>query len=461
MIVWLPVGAGCARYVARPIAPARAAARLEARRLSDPGVTNALRAQDATRPTPAVAWTLGTLTTAALYFSPALGVARADWSVAQAGVVTAGARPNPDLAVDVAAITHGGTPSPSLLSTLLDWPVVTAGKRGLAVAEARAHSLAQRWRVQSVAWEVRRDVRDAALAVWEAEQAVDRSTTEVDTETTLVQFVQRRLAVGEISALALGEQQLALARTRAALSTDRTRLASARAGLAGAVGIPIEALDSVRLSLEAFGGPLPEPPPPIEARATALLTRSDLQAALADYAAAQEALQLEIARQYPDVTIGAGLHWERELGGLTVTPALPLAILNRNRGPIAAADAKREASAARFTQLQAAAMSAVDRAGAEYAASRRALAAADSVAAQEQTLAGRADALVRAGASDRVTLLEATLAVLSARRNQLAARTQAWTALGALESALQRPLIGGGWTMPAIGADSTGRRATP
>ena len=80
--------------------------------------------------------------------------------------------------------------------------------------------------------------------------------------------------------------------------------------LADALGLPLRALDGVKLSfagLDQFPQELTAP----EVRRQALLNGADVRGALAEYAASQSALQLEIAKQYPDVHLGPGYDWIR------------------------------------------------------------------------------------------------------------------------------------------------------
>ena len=88
--------AGCVRFQPRPISPAETAARLDARRLDDAGLKKFVEenAPQAAHDWPPAAWDLNSLTFAAFYFHPSLEVARAQWRVSQAGVKTAGERPN-------------------------------------------------------------------------------------------------------------------------------------------------------------------------------------------------------------------------------------------------------------------------------------------------------------------------------------------------------------------------------
>jgi outer membrane protein TolC len=94
--------------------------------------------------------------------------------------------------------------------------------------------------------------------------------------------------------------------------------------------------------------------------------RSDIQSALAEYAAAEADLQLQIAKQYPDVHLSPGYQYDQgdNKWSLGVTFELPL--LNQNQGPIAEARARRLESAARFTELQAKVIGEIDRASAAY-----------------------------------------------------------------------------------------------
>ena len=75
--------------------------------------------------------------------------------------------------------------------------------------------------------------------------------------------------------------------------------------------MPLAALDRV-----VFDDPLARPRPAVtveelaDARRESLRSRSDVLAALARYEATQTALQLEVARQYPDFHVGPGYQYD-------------------------------------------------------------------------------------------------------------------------------------------------------
>ena len=97
-------------------------------------------------------WDLATLTLAALYYHPSLEVARAQWQVAEAGIATAGARPNPTLTITPQYVANAamGTPMWDITSAL-DWPIETAGKRGRRIERAEQLATAARLSLDSAA----------------------------------------------------------------------------------------------------------------------------------------------------------------------------------------------------------------------------------------------------------------------------------------------------------------------
>ena len=101
-------------------------------------------------------------------------------------------------------------------------------------------------------------------------------------------------------------------------------------------------------------------PPDDDMRRQAVTHRADILSALMEYESAQSALQLEIAKQYPDLDIGAGYQLDQTDSKWTLGINLTLPVLNRNAGPIAEAEAARTEAAARFLALQSGVLAEVD-----------------------------------------------------------------------------------------------------
>jgi outer membrane protein TolC len=206
----------------------------------------------------------------------------------------------------------------------------------------------------------------------------------------------------------------------------------------------LAALEGVELSFAAIDQP-EQPDADVrsgELRRTALVSRSDVQALLAQYAAAESALALQIANQYPNITLSPGYGYDQGQHKYILLPAADLPVFNQNQGPIAEALAGRDAAAARFTALQTEVIDTIDGATAEYQAANRALASADALLADEQDRERRTLRWFQAGEADRPTMVTAQLERIAAEQSRFDTVVQQRQALGTVEDALQHPFYG-------------------
>jgi len=124
-----------------------------------------------------------------------------------------------------------------------------------------------------------------------------------------------------------------------------------------------------------------------------LLNRSDLLALLSEYVACEEDLRLELARQYPDVHFNPGYEYDQGDNKWGVGLSLELPFMNRNRGPIAEAEARRSECVAKFIALQAHILEGIERDLTAFQFTEKSFYHADSLAAnltkQERLLNGR------------------------------------------------------------------------
>jgi cobalt-zinc-cadmium efflux system outer membrane protein len=433
--------AGCAKFQARPLSPAQTASALENRALDNPDLkvfieTNLHRQLSSW---PAHSWDFSMLTLAALYYHPDLDVARAKWQVAEAGKITAGQYPNPSISVPPGFIANPGAANPWLYGVSLDIPIETAGKRGYRLARAGHLADAAYLDIATASWRVRSRLRTALLNLYLSRESAALLKRQLAAQKALVQVLEARLAQGEIPRPELTQAQISLDQNRLLLQENKKQLAENRVRLAAALGLPVTALRQVEISY-AFLQRLPRNPVSPEIRRHALLNRPDILAALASYEAAQSALQLEIAKQYPDLHLGPGYHFDDAENKWTFGLSLTLPVLNRNQGPIAEAKARRQEAAARFTALQARVIAEIDRTQAGYLETLRKLKTAEVLVAAEKAQEHAARRGLQAGEMDRLALLSARLKVDNAALSRLKAFYQAQQALGQLEDALNSPL---------------------
>ena len=441
--------AGCARYAPQPVVPAQTGAQLDGRRLDDPGLQAFFTRQSGSAPAvwPPAAWDLPALTLAAFYFHPDLAVARAQWQVAAAGLKTAGARPNPS--VSVTPSYDGGIPdnfSPWLVPVTFDLPIETAGKRGKRLAEALKVAESARWNFVSAAWQVRSQVRDCLLNLQFADRRAALLESQFKAESEMVRRLEQRLAAGAISRPELTTAQMARNRVQLDWADAQAKAGQARSRLAEALGVGLEAVTNLTLNFPAPAA-APETLTAPEARRRALCGRADILGALADYAAAEADLNLQVAKQFPDLHLGPGYAWNNGNAGdsqwsLGLTLELP--ILDQNQGPIAEAAARRKLAGAKFLALQAQVIAQIDRAKAGLAAAQQQVATGNTLLRAAERQAAAVNAQVQTGAAEPLDYLSAEMDLNAVRLAQLEGEAQFQSAVGALEDALQQPVEGGG-----------------
>lgn len=382
------------------------------------------------------------LTLAAFHYQPELEVARAQWQAAQAGVKTAGGRPNPTLnLVPGFATPFSAAASPWIPFGSLDVPIETAGKRGHRIAVAEHLSESARLHVVSVAWQVRGRLRASLIDFAASEQRAGILARELSAQEQIVQLLEQQVEVGARARSETALPRIALDKTRLDLADAQRQREESRIRLAAAIGVPAVALESVALSSNVLSGPLPaEELTSADVRRAALQGRADILGALADYAAAEATLQLEIAKQYPDVHLSPGYQFDQGDNKWTLGITFDVPVLNQNQGPIAEAEAHRQQAEAQFNALQAKVLADIESAVAGFRVNQRISAALESLARQQVRQREIIDAELRAGAAERLDALNVDVELAAGELGQLEARARLQQSLAALEDAVQRPL---------------------
>lgn len=441
LAVVLAAAVSCVRFRPRPIAPAKSMEDFEARRLDAAELRDFLLRNQEVQEWPPAAWDLKSLTLAAFYYHPDLDVARAQWGVARGGRVTAGERINPVLnpLMGYNSTTPVDELTPWIPELSLEITIETAGKRGIRIAGARHLEEAARWNILSVAWDVRNRLRGALLEAYAAGEKEALLAEALKLQAEIVRLLEIQKDAGEVSVYDVMQARVALDAARlTAIEASRGK-EDATARLAAALGLPRKALDGVRISFDAFRRPDPAVPAG-EVRRHALLNRPDILAALSEYAASQSALQLEIAKQYPDIRLGPNYQLDQTDSKWTLGLAFDLPILSRNRGPIAEAEARRQESAARFLALQSRVIGELDAAVEDCRAALLKSQAADDLLANLARQEAAARARREAGEISKLELLGVQLELNASAQARLEALVQAQEAVGRLENAAQSPL---------------------
>ena len=440
----LPI-TGCYHYKAQPLLPPVLEHQYRSRSLIDAGLREFMDAQPVGKPAswPLSELNLETLTNVAFYFHPDLDAARARIATAESAVITASMKPNPTVNGSVGYTDAG--PSPFVLRFGLDWPIETAGKRGYRTERANHLTEAARISLGETAWQVRSRVRSALLEHLLASRELELLRREIAIRREAVGIYEKRLAVGEASRPEVDTSRTALTLLQVSMQRAIGAERETRAALEASVGLAPGALEGVGLAWSSLDQPPAEERVPIRnVQRAGLLNRLDIQRLLAEYAASESALQLEAARQYPDIRIAPGYSFGDGNNSYFVGPAFVLPLRDRGKGTIAEAEARRADIAARFLAQQATAIDQMERALIRYRAAWAELRDADSLV--KNLLEDREPRMQRqlqAGEADRLALVSVRVDGVVAGRTRLSALRAAQSALGALEDAVQFPLEAG------------------
>lgn len=420
LLIALPLLTGCAqfaRYSARPLDADASAARLTSRKLG--GKT----------------WTLQSLTDDAVKHHPEIAVARAKYDTAVAAVRTAGERPNPTVALSPQLVT----PFKWIAGTYaidFDWTFETAGKRTHRQSIAAAQVNAAAAGVIDATWRVRSAVRKAFLEVYAAGQREKVLNDAIAQQGELLKAFDDRVKAGSESRSATIQARLLQAQMKLQAAESAKVASVARASLSQALGMSLQGLDGARFSFATFESAKAGAP----GRKKALTHRADVLAVLSEYAAAEAALRLEIAKQYPDVHLNPGYQLDAGENKWDIGVGLTLPMLHHNQGAVGEAEAKRKEAAANFEAVQAKVLAEYDRASASLAAARKKLATTDALLDEQTKQIESEERQIKAGSGDRTALLSAKVERATTLASRIDALADIQAALGELEAAAQTPL---------------------
>ena len=429
--------AGCARFQPQPLSAEKTADDFEARSLTNEALHTFLETNRVVAEWPVRSWDLDALTAVAFYYQPSLAEARAQLASVRAAEITAGERPNPSVSLTP---TYDTTTSPPWIPGVsFDVPIETAGKRGKRIAQAVFASEAAKWDFVSTEWQVRGKVRAALLNLRSARDNEALLARAELAQSNVVRLLHGQLNAGGVSGYEVTQARVAAENAQLSRQDALAQVRQGRVQLAGALGVPARALEGIEFDFGALDK-LPQDLTAPEIRREAVLHRADIRSALASYAASQAALQLEIAKQYPDVHLSPGYELDQTDNKWTLGLTVDLPLLNQNQGAIAEAKAKRAEAAAHFLTVQANAISEIDSALAGYDAALQKSAIAKNLLDDLQKQLDSVRAQARLGEADALALANAEVAYSTGAQNQLDALTKAQQALGELEDAVQNPL---------------------
>lgn len=390
-------------------------------------------------PWPPERWSLPELATVALYFDPRVRSARSRSNAARAQLDIAASRQSISLAPVIehhSEQLQGDTPWS--VGVALELPWVARGRRDAQVAKAAALADAAQLGIAQAVWQSRAAVRDGLIELLDARRGLEQLEHALAVRGEMRDLVARRVEAGMLSARELGQEEAVLNAVEAEVVVQRARLQSARADLAGALGLPREALERIVLADEPLAMTPPETASALRARA--LRNRLDIQQRLLEFAAADAALRSAVAAQYPELSLSPGYLWDQADSVWSLVAHFVLPSAARTRGQIAQAAAERELAAQRFLELQSAVIARAEQTWTALEGAREQRIAAARQAQSANARLQRAQRLFDRGAADRLELTAARLTAAASADFERRAAAASRKALAAAEDLMQEPL---------------------
>ncbi len=331
---------GCQQYHAKPLESAADRAEFLARATDSPQVAEFARrlsgeGQDAAAQAGG-AITLHQAEAVALAFNPALRIARLKAGVTRATLDHAGLYQDPVLGVDLTRIIQSAA-NPWKVMATVGFTLPISGRLEIETKRAGAENAAAVLRVYAAEWQARTELRAAWWRCIAAKQRAVVVAELVERTGQIVSLVERMQSAGELSriegrlfSIDLVSKRLERARLEAEAAQAELAIKQIM-GLAPASVVTL-ATESVPVGADRTNGGFAE----VERRSPLLAI------ARAEYEAAEKALELEIARQTPDLQIGPGYGREDGQDQFLLGVSLPLPLWNRNQQAIARATAERE-----------------------------------------------------------------------------------------------------------------------
>ena len=333
---------GCQRYTAKPVDLAAHHAEWLARTPGDDRVSvyaERLRESDALPPDFDLADGLSLVEAevVALVLNAELRMARAEAGVAAATAENAGLWDDPVLGVDVMHVLES-VPHPWMTAASVGFTIPISGRLGKERALADAEHAAALIDVAEKEWRTIVALREAWVKWSAAEEQLALAREYAEEVAALVEIVDEMLEAGEFSRLEARLFQIERLTSAQEIAKLEGASAAAVIELRRLLGLAPEA----PLQLERQMG-FPVGTPESESTAAMVMSRNpSLMALLADYESREKALELEIRKQYPDITLGPAHEYEDDQHRLGFGVSMPLPIFNANRLGIARALAERE-----------------------------------------------------------------------------------------------------------------------
>jgi outer membrane protein TolC len=431
-------------YVKRSSGQENARSTFTARRLDSEALKDFLNSAGKTLPIQDQAWDFETLALVSTFFNPDMAVSEAHWreAISSSGVLLSPKALQLDVLADHHSLTEPARPQPWTWGIGFEFVLPDADRRAAKTQLATEQVALARLGVVSSGWRGRLVLRTAWIAYFAAQSRERLAEQQLETLRTQLSFISRRVEAG-----LQGRGDLQVAQNLLKLSENECAEAhrafvSQQAQLRASLHLPpdtdqfphLKALDWEAMSVQALALSLEK------MQELALNNRLDLKEAEVRYALADAKLRLEIAQQYPEISVRPGYEWDQGDHRIRLGLGLPITLPAAHKAAVDTASAERDTQGQALLATQELVLQELARAHLDCTAARDRLkdirlAQQWSERALDQVKLG-----IRLGEVDPLQGFESEQKAMNAQSQTLEAELVYQKSLAHLEDVLQQPL---------------------
>ncbi len=272
--------------------------------------------------------------TLALFYSPDIRAAKSAQRISGAQLLGAGLLSNPELFLGPRISTGG---SGLIFPAGISWELPLWGKREAEKELASGTLTVARARVAASELEVLTRVRSAYIRIAALVKTAAALEAQLAGSERVLQWASVLKQAGEIDGITAYLARLEHDDAQAALKALRLKLQSAKRRLQATLGLLPDAEMAIKLD------PRPDAMPGLpQLNRRRMLLHPRIETAHMEYQAAEAALKLEIALQYPAIRLGPEFESEKGESSIGAGVGIELPLFDNNGGGIAEARARRE-----------------------------------------------------------------------------------------------------------------------
>jgi len=432
-------------YVSKPSGQEEARRTFATRSLNDAALQQFLISAGQSLPHQDQAWDFETLSLVSTFFNPDMAVSEARWreAMAASGVLLSSTSPQLDFLIEHHSVTEPARPRPWSWGIGFEFVLPDADRVAAKTQLANVQVTLARLEVASSSWRGRSALRAAWIDYFIAkDRAVLVEQQRALSQAHLLQIRQRvdsglqgrgdlqaaqdSVQIGEIEH---AEMQRAL-RTQQAYLRTLIFLPPSESALPLLQEWDWQALMKKVINLRED-----------VLQDLALTHRLDLRGAEARYAVADAKLRLEVAQQYPEISLKPGYEWDQGDHRLKLGLGLPIALPGAHKAAVERASAERDTQGQLLLATQEQVLQELTRAYKDCLAVSDKLNDVKRAQALSERARDQVKLTIRLGEADPIQAFEAELKVIHAKTQTLEAQRDLQQNLARLEDVLQQPLM--------------------